>query len=63
MNETDPIELSHLSVRILESIKDCAGSSHEKAAALRLAATAIEQAVGAQNSAMMFANYLKQSKG
>lgn len=51
MNETSPREILALAIKITESIESSQASPVEKAAALRVAATAQEQAALAQQMA------------
>lgn len=60
-NETDPIATLALAGKLLASMVDVQATSGEKAAALRTAAFAIEQAAQAQSMAVVMSNIIKKS--
>lgn len=62
MNETNPIDTLVLAVKVLEALATSQASPGEKAAALKVAAFAIEQAAVAQNLAVVMANIVDKSK-
>lgn len=61
-NETNPTEIMTLSVTCLQALEHSQASPGEKVAALRTAAFAIEQAVQAQQMAVLVANLINQTK-
>ncbi len=61
MNESDPIAVLKLASMAIGALADTSASSGEKAAALRTAAFAIEQAMGVQTQAQILANLIERS--
>ena len=62
MNETNPIDTLILAAEALKALAGSQASPGEKAAALKVAAFAIEQAAVAQNLAVVMANTVDKSK-
>lgn len=63
MNETNPIDTLKLASVVLASLANHAGSPHEKVAALRTAAAAIEEAEKAQQMAVIVAGIVRKTIG
>jgi hypothetical protein len=59
LNETDPLDTLQLAVLIIRSLAETGVSNADKIAALRVAASAVEQANLAQLSATALANVVK----
>lgn len=61
-NETQATSVATLALKAIAALDDSVASPHEKMAALKVAAFAIEQSVSAQNTATMIANVMAQAK-
>lgn len=61
MNESDPVAVLNLSSLALRALAETQASPGEKAAALRTAAFAVEQAATAQALAQVIANTIDKS--
>lgn len=61
MNESDPVGVLALASKAIAALSDTAASAGEKAAALRTAAFAVEQAATAQALAQVIANTIDKS--
>lgn len=61
MNESDPVAVLNLSSLALRALSETQASPGEKAAALRTAAFAVEQAATAQALAQVIANTIDKS--
>lgn len=63
MNETDPIAILLLAKKVLEGLATTDASPADKIAALRVAASALEQANLAQQSATAIASIVANARG
>lgn len=61
MKESDPAAVLALASKAIAALSETAASSGEKAAALRTAAFAVEQAMGVQTQAQILANLIDKS--
>lgn len=61
MNVSDPVGVLNLASMALRALADTSASPGEKAAALRTAAFATEQAMGVQTQAQILANLIDKS--
>lgn len=62
MNETNPLDTMRLAAKAIEALEATEASPGEKAAALKVAAFAIEQAQSAQQLAVVMANIVNNSR-
>lgn len=61
-NETNPLDVLTLAMQVIKSMDESQASPGEKAAALKTAAFAIEQAASAQQLAVVMSNLINQTR-
>lgn len=62
-NETNPLDVVTLAAKAIQALEDSQASPGDKAAALKTAAYAIEQAALSQQLAVHMSDLLNQQKG